>query len=158
MSIVLLKHDLVCRADDQFKLDVRSHEYFRVYSEAGVLLIGDPDECIDRMGDGYVEVNFKDPKGPLKNGVWSSTVTLRPLRPGMLVSIQHCDPIFPDADAVSNLDSPRVLSMYIKTLKARGRFRDIQQGRTFTSPTQQNILTGAPRTFGAERLSSICAD
>ena len=158
VSIVLLKHDLVCRADDQFKLDVRSQEYFRVYSEAGVLLIGDPDECIDRMGDGYVEVNFKDPKDPLKNGIWSNTVTLRPLRPGMLLSLQHCDPVFPNADAVSNLDSLRVLSMYIKTLKARGRFRDIQQGRTFTSPTQQNILTGAPRTIGAERLSSICAD
>jgi hypothetical protein len=87
-TLYALRHDRVNRSDDEAKWDPRSKSYMRCYNAKGELieqlpLVESLAIVIDE--DGFVEVNYRDPKDPRKIGVWSDTVTHRPLRVGLML-------------------------------------------------------------------------
>ena len=82
-TLAALRNDRLTRSDDESKWDPRQLQYFRCYSNKGELVTGLPLEqalSVVIAEDGFVEANYKDPKDPRKKGVWSDTVTHRPLR------------------------------------------------------------------------------
>ena len=82
-ALAALRNDRMTRSDDESKWDPRLLQYFRCYDNKGELVTGlslPVSLVVVISTDGYVEVNYKDPKDPRKKGVWSDTIIHRPLR------------------------------------------------------------------------------
>ena len=82
---------LVCinRSDDFYKWDPRDQQYMRLYDGKGNLIVeGTLSQQLNQMimADGFMEINYKDPKDPRKVGLWSDTTTVRPIRIASVLS------------------------------------------------------------------------
>ena len=79
------------RSDDFMKFDPRRPEYMRAYDGAGKLIrrqlrSQEIQEVIDT--DGFLELNYMEPKDPRRTGKMSVTTTVRPLRLHMVINTE----------------------------------------------------------------------
>jgi hypothetical protein len=82
-ALFLMRAHTLSRSDDEAKWNAKDNQFFRCYNHRGEEIFRDRiDEALQEVinTDGRVERNYRDPKDPLKSGIWSNTVELQPLR------------------------------------------------------------------------------
>ena len=89
---VLRDHAIFLERHDAMSRSARLEQYFRVYDENGELqdnplISRQLDACLIGQG-GLIQRNYKDPKDPRRNGIWSDTVETQPLRVELLVNTE----------------------------------------------------------------------
>ena len=121
-AIFLNRHDSVSRSDDETKCDLRNSEECRCYSPSGVLqeqvLMSQRLDNVAEGQGGWVERNYRNPKDPLKKGIFSMTVTTRPLRLSVLTDPTSTQPYLRTRQRVSYLCAVRALAAYQRCLEA----------------------------------------
>ena len=155
---------LINRSDDIRKWDPRISEYLRCYDNQGNRIGIDGHMELSQIlqeviySDGFVEVNYLDPKDPVKVGKFSTTTTTRPVRIEMIV-----DPLVPHLrtnQRVAYLCFIRSLMWLVRTmetLKMPGGQRlidHIEPGRFWVSDNTQDVA-GRPLALKASTLGSL---
>ena len=163
-TLFLARLMLINRSDDIMKWDPRHPDYFRCYDNQGNRIGMEEPMQLSQMlqevihTDGFVEVNYLDPKDPVKVGKFSTTTTTRPVRVEKLI-----DPLVPHLKTnqrVAYLCFVRSLFWLVLTmerLKMPGGQRlidHIVHGRFWVNDNQQDVA-GRPLTLKASTLGSL---
>ena len=140
-AAVLKRHDSISRSDCESK---HSHSDFaetRAYSREGVLqeqeLVSDRLRGVIEGEGGWLEHNYRDPKDPLKKGVYSSTIVMQPLRVRLLVDSKV--PWLATAQRVAYLCAVRQTRRYYLCLEARNEAQKMAKGHTWVFVTSNRV-------------------
>ena len=129
----------------------------RLYDGRGNLIVeGTLSQRLLQMitADGFMEINYKDPKDPRKVGVWSDTTAVRPVRIASLVDkqVEH----LATPQLVSYLCFCRSLYWLVATNEKRGIMEKIPPGRFWCNDTQTGA-DGWLLPLQAQTLASLVA-
>jgi hypothetical protein len=148
---------LVCinRSDDFMKFDPRHPEYMRCYDGEGNLVqlqlrSLELQTVIDT--DGFLELNYKEPKDPRRTGKMSVTTTVRPLRLRMVLNAEVLHLSTPQR--VAYLCFVRSLKWLIATMERMHILEHIETGRFWVNDKQKDAM-GRPAPLKATSLSSL---
>ena len=148
---------VVCvnRSDDFMKFDPRHPEYMRCYDGEGNLVqlqlrSQELQRVIDT--DGFLEVNYKEPKDPRRTGKMSVTTTVRPLRLRVVMNTEVLHLSTPQR--VAYLCFVRSLKWLIATMERMHLFEHIETGRFWVNDKQKDAM-GRPVPLKATSLSSL---
>lgn len=132
-ALVLRRHDAISRSDCEVKHSHTNVREFRAYSVSGVLqeqqLVSERLDAVVAGEGGWLEFNYRDPKDPLKKGIYSTTVTVRPLRLWMIVNVNV--PWLSSIQRVGYLCSVRQDAAYWRCMEARGLDRKVADGHSW---------------------------
>jgi hypothetical protein len=157
-ALILARHDQISRSDCQAKIDYRNTQYCRAFDSEGALITEGTlaSRFMACVPDGYIEVQYLNPKDPRKKGVWSDVVTVRPLQVDLLV-----DPTVPHlatADKVGYLCWVRTMVEYINIAETQGRWKKVRPGGFWFSHTHYEVVGGHHLLLSAERIGKIVKD
>jgi hypothetical protein len=157
-ALLLGRHDQMSRSDCQAKIDYRSAQYCRVFNSEGVLVTEGTlaARFMAAIPDGYVEVQYLNPKDPRKKGLWSDVVTVQPLQVDLLV-----DPKVPHlatTEKVEYLCWVRTMVEFINVAESQGRWKKVRPGGFWFSHTHYEVVGGNHLLLSAERIGKIVKD
>jgi len=144
-----------CRSDCFSKWDPRNKLYLRCYDSAGNMIDTGvlSRDILGTIPDGSMEHNFREPKDPRRIGLYSDTVTTRPIR--FDVVLQHIDqPWTATCEGMAALCWHRQLYFYIKMLEDKCRIGLFEPGKFWPSPTHLDSV-GRPLCLKPTSLSSL---
>ena len=170
-TLAALRNDRLTRSDDESKWDPRQLQYFRCYSNKGELVTGLPLEqalSVVIAEDGFVEANYKDPKDPRKKGVWSDTVTHRPLRVQVVLDAKFSH--LATKEAVESVCAIRLLKSLVVDMMEIGMLgewsdgkyvattKSVQEGRFWASKSQKVVASERLKPLLAKSLGTLIRD
>jgi hypothetical protein len=118
--------------------------------------------------DGFVEANYKDPKDPRKKGVWSDTVTHRPL--GVQVVLGAKFSHLATKEAVESVCAIRLLKSLVVDMMEIGMLgewsdgkyiattKSVQEGKFWASKSQKMVASERLKPLLAKPLGTLIRD
>ena len=144
----------ICRSDCFTKFDPRDSRYFRCYTEEGERISSGKlsTDIQATIPNGYIEIQYLNPKDPRKQGLWSLTTTIRPIRIDKVMD--KTKPHLRNAQCAAHLCFVRTFYFLIVIMEGLNLLSKIKAG-SFWCNDKQVDDQGKPLVLKSTSLSSI---
>ena len=153
-SLFLGRAVTINRSDCFTKWDPRDSRYFRCFNEEGERIsTGKLSSDIQAtIPNGYIELQYLNPKDPRKQGLYSLTTTVRPIRIDKIMDISK--PHLHNAQCCAHLCFVRSLYFLIVIMEGLNLLDKIEKGSFWCNDKQTNEH-GKPLVLKSTSLSNI---